>query len=178
MLCQFIGKHSPHSHYFTDMYGVKFLKLCLLHNVMFVLSSIPAANARCIITSDVAVIGKNTYQLKSTVDRALTSLRLRSKSKLGSRCTSTRSLDHSRTLAPPTLKFERSISSGEYSPGDEEDQESPVHVKKSKSPFIVLMSTRSEDRGQSKVPWNEECDFKLEEVCACVHLWVDAAGLG
>lgn len=121
---------------------------------------------RCIITSDVATIGSKTYSLKSTVDRALTSLGLRQKPRLGSRCSSSKSLDHlSDTLAslapPPTLGYQRSVSSGGYSGGDDEE---PSPVKKPKPPYIVLMSSRAEGRTQSDIPWNEECDFKLEEV--------------
>ena len=106
------------------------------------------------------------------VDRALTSLRLRSKSKLGSRCNSSKSLDYlsvTPTLpTPPTLRLQRSVSSGEHSLGDEEESP-PFPVKKAKPPFIVLVSTLSRDEGmQSKVPWNAECDFRLEEVCTFI----------
>ena len=130
-----------------------------------------AAGARCIITSDVAMIGNKTYELKATVDRALTSLCLRSKSKLGSRCNSSKSLDFlSEMPTPPTQPYfglQRSVSSGEYSLGDEEESP-PFPVKKAKTPFIVLVSTLSRDEGE--VPWNAECYFRLEEVCTYTHL--------
>lgn len=118
------------------------------------------------------MIGNKTYRLKSNVERALMSLSLRSKPRIGSRCSSSKSLDHlSDKLVPPapppTLGLQRSVSSGEYSLDDEEC----YPVKKSKPPFIVLMSSRSEDQSND-VPWNEECDFKLEEVCppSVIHL--------
>ena len=105
------------------------------------------------------------YELKATVDRALTSLRLRSKSKLGSRCNSSKSLDFlSETPTPSTQPYfglQRSVSSGEYSLGDEEESP-PFPAKKAKPPFIVLVSTLAGDEGE--VPWNAECDFRLEEV--------------
>lgn len=116
------------------------------------------------------MIGSKTYHLKSTVDRALSSLCLRLKPRLGSRCCSSKSLNHlSDTLAvaAPTLGLQRSISSGEYSLGEDEES---YPVKKSKPPFIVLMSSRSEDQSDD-VPWNAECDFKLEEVWLCPSDW-------
>ena len=118
------------------------------------------------------MIGDKTYELKATVDRALTSLCLRSKSKLGSRCNSSKSLDFLSETPPPPMQpyfgLQRSVSSGEHSLGDEEEPP-PFPVKKAKNPFIVLMSTLSENEGmRSKVPWNAECDFRLEEVCTFI----------
>lgn len=108
------------------------------------------------------MIGERTYSLKSNVDRALSSINLRSKPKLESRCCSTKSLDHLSAvqLAPPSpaLLLQRSISSGASSGLDEEESYDVVVKKKSTPRFTVLVSSRSESHTL------EECDFKLEEV--------------
>ena len=119
------------------------------------------ANAKCIITSDVAMIENKTYYPKETVDRALESINFRKKPRQGSRYGSTKSLDQlaqPEKLGPPMLELQRSVSFSEAENLKEEEENLdslPIEIK-AKPQYIVLVSRRSES--------GTEDDFTLEEV--------------
>ena len=127
---------------------------------------IDLANATCVITSDVAWIGDKPYYLKKNVNKALSSISLRSKSNIGSRCASIRSLDKfsqpdnlsiSATELQQTLPSETGILRVK-----DGSSSLPIDVKRSKSQFIVLVSKYGKEVDDAK--WIDEQDFNLQEV--------------
>ena len=163
------------------MHGCVYVRVCALcvGNELRCLSDVrsyhhacDSAKVRCVITSAVAKIGDKEYPLKKNVDRAWSSISLRSKPSLGNRCCSVRSLDalsqHDKLGVPP-LELQRSLSSGASASLDEEEE---TDEKKSKPQFVVLVSN---SEGNSEGHWDPEQDFRLEEVCTakCRHVfWV------
>lgn len=127
------------------------------------------ANPKCIITADVAMIGKKKYLLKSNIDKALSGIIQKEsmKSRVGSKSGSVKSLnlmpEKSEKQNEDEVLFQRSLSY-DTSESDLEVKEK-IPEEKTKSQYVVLMATyRSEVQDSADVPWNDDCDFKLEEV--------------
>lgn len=134
---------------------------CYAQSLLFVL-----ANPKCIITADVAVIGKKKYLLKSNIDKALSGIIQKEsmKSRVGSKSGSVKSLNliPEKSEKQDKVSFQRSLSY-DTSESDLEVKEK-IPEEKTKLQYVVLMATRSEVQDSADVPWNDDCDFKLEEV--------------
>lgn len=116
------------------------------------------------------MIGKKKYLLKSNIDKALSGIIQKEsmiKSRVGSKSGSVKSLnlmpEKSEKQNEHEVSFQRSLSY-DTSESDLEVKEK-IPEEKTKSQYVVLMATyRSEVQDSADVPWNDDCDFKLEEV--------------
>ena len=117
------------------------------------------ANARCILTANVAEVGDKTYELKSNVDTALKIICQQSlrKGKSGSRPSSASSSN------VPTPSSSHDQGASICSESDVPEKGSPVVQEKPL--FTVLVSNQYYAESNLSLPKSDNCSyFNLEEV--------------